>query len=86
MDEKKDFLVDDCDCLDDCMKLSIDDASEEDLDKLWEEADFDDCDVCASEKGCNKKKCILTAIAIGVIVAVAAVIIYKLCKKSKKED
>ncbi len=87
MDEKKDFLAEElCDCDDECMKLSIDDATDEDLDRLWEEADEDDFDVCASEKKCDKKKCIITAVVIGAIIAITAVIVYKLCKKSDKKD
>lgn len=87
MDEKRDFLMDDaCDCEDDCLNLSLDDATDEDLGRLWDEADDDDFDICASESKCDKKKCIITAIIIGAAIALTAVIIYKLLKKSKKED
>ncbi|MBQ7048570.1 MAG: hypothetical protein IJN86_06430 [Clostridia bacterium] len=87
MDEKRDFLMDDaCDCEDDCLNLSLEDATDEDLSRLWDEADDDDFDICASESKCDKKKCIITAIIIGAAIALTAVIIYKLLKKSKKED
>lgn len=87
MDEKRDFLMDNtCDCEDDCLNLSLEDATDEDLSRLWDEADDDDFDICASESKCDKKKCIITAIIIGVAIALTAVIIYKLLKKSKKED
>ena len=88
MEEKKNFLAEDfCDCDDECMKLSLDEATDEDLDRLWDEADEDDFDVCASEDKCNKKKFIIGALVIGAIIAITAVVLYKICKKSnKKED
>lgn len=86
MEEKMDFLTEDlCDCDDECMKLSLDNTAEDDLDKLWDEADEDDFDVCTSDKSCNRKKCIILALIIGIAVAATAVIVYKLCKKSNKE-
>ncbi|MBQ3195312.1 MAG: hypothetical protein IJB65_02490 [Clostridia bacterium] len=88
MEEKKDLFEEySCDCCDDeCMKLSLDEATEEDLDKLWDEADEDEFDICASEEKCNRRKCIITALVIGAIIAITAVVVYKICKRSDKNN
>ncbi len=86
MNENKDFLMDEpCDCDDECMKLSLDDATDEDLDRLWDEADDDEFDICASEKARKRRNCIIAGIVAGAVITILIVAIYKICKKSKKD-
>lgn len=82
MDENKLFLDEDLCSEDDCVELSLEDASPEELDQLWDDAD-DEFEVCASKKICDKKKCIIAAIIAGVAIAVIGFIVYKVVKSRK---
>ncbi len=86
MDERKDLFGEELCEEEDCVSFSLDDVSDEDLDQLWDEADEDELDMCASGKCRKKKKLIIAAVAIAVIAAVTAIVVYKICKKSKSED
>ncbi len=87
MDENKTILdFEECEDTDDCMKLSLDDELGDDLDELWDAADDEEIEECATEKcKAKKKRLILIAVAC-VAAAVTAFIIYKIVKNSKKSD
>ncbi len=83
MDENKLFLNDDLCPDDDCVELSLDDTSPEELDQLWDDAD-DEFEVCASKKAIDKKKCIIGAIIGAVVIAAIGYVIYRIVKSSRK--
>lgn len=70
---------------DGCIRLSLDDDLPEDFDQLWDDTDEEELEICASKKRCDKKKCIIIAAIAGVVIAVTAVVIYKLLKNRNKD-
>jgi len=71
---------------DDCIKFSLDDDYTEDFDELLDDIDDEEFEVYASGKCCDKKKCIIIAAIAGVVIAVAAIVLYKVLKNRKKKD
>ena len=70
---------------DGCIRLSLEDELSEDFDQLWDDTDEDELEICASKKCCDKKKCIIIAAIAGVVITIAAVVIYKLLKNRNKD-
>lgn len=84
MDKNELFLNDDSCMSDDAAELSLDDASPEELDRLWDDAD-DEFEVCASKKKCDRKKCIIGAIIAAAVIAAVGYVIYRCIKNSRKD-
>lgn len=84
MDKNELFLNDDSCMSDDAAELSLDDASPEELDRLWGDAD-DEFEVCASKRKCDKKKCIIGAIIAAVVIAAVGYVVYRCIKNSRKD-
>lgn len=84
MDKNELFLNDDSCMSDDAAELSLDDASPEELDRLWDDAD-DEFEMCASKRKCDKKKCIIGAIIAAVVIAAVGYVVYRCIKNSRKD-
>lgn len=66
--------------------LSLDNASPEELDQLWDDADEDEPDVCVFKKRRDRKLLIIGAVVAGILIAAAAFFTYRLAKSRRKGE